>query len=159
MEPINKVKGKNAFTKAFDLSKQEQFKLLRQINQRNAPINKFITSLPSIKSLRNKVIVSTNANRDRAMQRFYKQSQKGNVSLDRMDRMFLGKKDQGEIAKNNQKIRSYNRTVLAKKIVKNMGKLSPYGLVGAIMTPKEAGAGSTLTQSGEYVPRKKVKTY
>ena len=63
------------------------------------------------------------ANRDRAMQRFYKQSQKGNVSLDRMDRMFLGKKDQGEIAKNNQKIRSYNRTVLAKKIVKNLLKL------------------------------------
>ena len=103
MEPINKVKGKNAFIKGFDLSNQERIKLLRQLNQRNAPINKFMTSLPSIKSLRNKVIVSTNANRDRAMQRFYNQSQKGNISLDRMDRMFLGKKDQGQsIGKENQ---------------------------------------------------------
>ena len=110
--------------------------------------------MPSIKSLRNKVIVSTNANRDRAMQRFYKQSQKGNVSLDRMDRMFLGKKDQGEIVKNNQKIRSYNRTVLAKKIVKNIKKLSPYGLVGAIMTPKEAGKYSNSKVESMYQERK-----
>ena len=143
MEPINKVKNN------LELSKQERIKLVRQVNQRNAPINKFTTSFPSIKSLRNKVIVSTNSNRDRSMQRFYNQSQKGNVSLDRMDRMFLGKKDQGQIAKNNQKVRSYNRGVLVKKIVKNMGKLSPYGLVGAIMQPKEV-ADSTLYKVKDY---------
>ncbi len=82
------------------------------------------------------------------------------------------------VNKGNQKFaefgRKYNRLAGAfekdkikaslkpNKVVKflgNLKKLSPFGLVGAIMTPKEAGAGSTLTQTGEYVPRKKVKTY
>ena len=45
------------------------------------------------------------------------------------------------------------------RLMGNLKKITPFGFVSAIMTPKEAGAGSTLTQTGEYVPRKKVKTY
>ena len=94
MEPINKL------IKKINVDKSDLPKLDRQIKSRNAPINKFITSTPSLKSLTNKKIVSTNANRDRAMQRFLKSSQKGFKSLDAMDRMSKKMQVQDQVNRN-----------------------------------------------------------
>ena len=144
MEPINKL------IKKINVDKSDLPKLDRQIKSRNAPINKFITSTPSLKSLTNKKIVSTNANRDRAMQRFLKSSQKGFKSLDAMDRM--SKKMQVQDQVNRQ--RSFNRGVLTKNIAKTMGKLSTGGLILGIMQPKQVGDATLKKMQNEY---KRVK--
>jgi|TARA_R100000482_G_scaffold63175_1_gene23308 hypothetical protein len=140
MEPINKL------IKKINVDKSDLPKLDRQIKSRNAPINKFITSTPSLKSLTNKKIVSTNANRDRAMQRFLKSSQKGFKSLDAMDRM--SKKMQVQDQVNRQ--RSFNRGVLTKNIAKTMGKLSTGGLILGIMQPKQVGDATLKKMQNEY---------
>lgn len=140
MEPINKL------IKKINVDKLDLPKLDRQIKSRNAPINKFITSTPSLKSLTNKKIVSTNANRDRAMQRFLKSSQKGFKSLDAMDRM--SKKMQVQDQVNRQ--RSFNRGVLTKNIAKTMGKLSTGGLILGIMQPKQVGDATLKKMQNEY---------
>ena len=140
MEPINKL------IKKINVDKSDLPKLDRQIKSRNAPINKFITSTPSLKSLTNKKIVSTNANRDRAMQRFLKSSQKAFKSLDAMDRM--SKKMQVQDQVNRQ--RSFNRGVLTKNIAKTMGKLSTGGLILGIMQPKQVGDATLKKMQNEY---------
>lgn len=140
MEPINKL------IKKINVDKLDLPKLDRQIKSRNAPINKFITSTPSLKSLTNTKIVSTNANRDRAMQRFLKSSQKGFKSLDAMDRM--SKKMQVQDQVNRQ--RSFNRGVLTKNIAKTMGKLSTGGLILGIMQPKQVGDATLKKMQNEY---------
>ena len=94
---------------------------------------------------------SNKENQMRRATRLARFSAEQSIGTDKGYKGYSGKKDK-------------NKTNIVKEIKKfrlmgNLKKLSPFGFVSAIMTPKEAGAGSTLTQSGEYVVRKKVKTY
>jgi len=77
----------------------------------------------------------TDKNREKAVNRLVSQLKKGEVNLDRGDRMSR----HIDIHERNQYVKSYNRGVFARKVLKTMGKLSPAGIVGAIMQPKEVG--------------------
>ena len=96
------------------------------------------------------LLTPTNANREKAVARLYKETLKGNVSLDRGDRMMR----HFNIYEDNQNKKKYNRGVFAKKILKTMGKISPAGIVGAIMQPKEVGDATLKKMQNQY---KKVK--
>ncbi len=96
------------------------------------------------------LLTPTNANREKAVARLYKQTLEGKVSLDRGDRMMR----HFNIYEDNQNKKKYNRGVFAKKILKTMGKISPAGIVGAIMQPKEVGDATLKKMQNQY---KKVK--
>ena len=64
------------------------------------------------------LLTPTNANREKAVARLYKETLKGNVSLDRGDRMMR----HFNIYEDNQNKKNYNRGVFAKKILELKNK-------------------------------------
>lgn len=86
----------------------------------------------------------TDTNRTKAVNRLVSQMKKGEVNLDRGDRMSR----HIDIHEKNKYIKSYNRGVFAGKVLRNMGKLSVPGVIATIMQPKKVGD-ATLNK-GEY---------
>ena len=92
----------------------------------------------------------TQANRASAMKRHITLRSMGEINLDRGDRMSR----QADIYEKNQYAKKYNRGVFAGKVIRNMGKLSPVGIIAKIMEPKKVGDATLKGNQGEY---KRVK--
>jgi len=95
----------------------------------------------------------TEARRALAMKRHITLRSMGEINLDRGDRMSR----QADIYEKNQYAKKYNRGVFAGKVIRNMGKLSPVGLVASIMAPKKVGDATIKGNQGEYVKIKGKK--
>jgi predicted flavoprotein YhiN len=96
------------------------------------------------------LLTPTDKNRAKAVNRLVSQMKKGEVNLDRGDRMSR----HIDIHERNQYVKSYNKGVFARKVIKNMGKLSVPGVIATIMQPKKVGDATLYGNQGEY---KKVK--